>query len=339
MTTRSVAANIGRAVLISLVIIGALFAVIITFVWFGQLGLDADAAPAAPLASYADAVAAIDAIIADEGDAIHPLCHTKLLTHGDTTAHAVVIYHGMGTCPQQFATLAQQLYEDGANVVIARLPYHGMTDRLTDLPAQTTGEASLHSAGQLIDIAHGLGAAVTVVGFSSGGGVASWLAQNRADIDRAVIISPLLGVQAFPANVTRALSTAVRFVPNWWGWFNEELKEGVEGPAYTYPRYSSRALAEYLRIGQRALEQASSAAPAVQEIRVVSNLNDESVRPELTRALAEAWRAHGADLYLHEFPANAGLKHDMIDPGQPYQQVELVYPVVVEAIMAVAPGE
>lgn len=335
--THTVAASIGRAVLLILLLIIALFALLFAFVWFGSLGLGADKAAPAPSAAYAEATAAIDAMIATEADSLHPLCHTNLLTHGDKTARAIVIFHGLGTCPQQFAEIAQQLYDQGANVVVARLPYHGMADRLTDLPAQTTAEESLAYAGKMVDLAHGLGDEVTVVGFSSGGSVAAWLAQYRGDFDRAVIISPMFGVQAFPANVTRALSNAVRMAPNWWGWFNEDLKENVEGPEYTYPRYSSKALAEYLRIGQSVVEQAASTAPAVQDIRVISNLNDESVRPELTRAVAEAWQAHGADVSIYEFPVSDGLKHDMIDPGQPYQKVELVYPEVLQFIMAEAP--
>jgi len=336
--TRSLAASTGRALLIILLLIFALFALLFTFVWFRSLDLAANTAPPAAQPTYTEAVAALDALAASEGEGLHPACHTQVLTHGDRTAHAVVLFHGLGTCPQQFAALAQQIYDSGANVVMARLPYHGLADRLTDLPAQTTAEESLRAAGQMVDLAHGLGDAVTVVGFSSGGSMAAWLAQHRADIARAVIISPMFAVQAFPADVTRALSSAVRLLPNWWGWFNEELKENVEGPAYTYPRYSSRALAEYLRVGQAVVEQAAATAPAVADIRVVSNLNDESVRPELTRAVAEAWQAHGADIYLYEFPADAGLKHDMIDPGQPYQKVDTVYPIVLAAITADAPA-
>lgn len=337
--THAVAASIGRALLLILLLIFALFALLFAFVWFGSLGLGADKAAPAPSAAYNEATVAIEAMIAAEGDTLHPLCHTNLLTHGDRTAQALVIFHGLGTCPQQFAALAQDLYDQGANVLVARLPYHGAADRLTDLPAQTTAEDALAYAGTMVDLAHGLGDEVTVVGFSSGGSVAAWLAQHRADVDRAVIISPMFGVQAFPAEVTRALSNAVRMLPNWWGWFNEDLKENVEGPEYTYPRYSSKALAEYLRIGQSVVEQAASTAPAVQDIRVISNLNDESVRPELTRAVAEAWQAHGAAVSIYEFPVSAGLKHDMIDPGQPYQNVDLVYPVVENAIITDDPAQ
>jgi hypothetical protein len=63
-----------------------------------------------------------------------------------------------------------------------------------------------------------------------------------------------------------------------------------------------------------------------------------------TKAVAAAWAQHGAGVKLYEFPTSAGLKHDMIDPGQPYQKVDLLYPVLLDAITddaftsAAAPG-
>ena len=83
--TRTAAASVGRALLIVLLLIGALFAVLIAFVWFWSLGLDASTATPAPVASYAEAVTEIDAMVAAEGDDLNPLCHTNLLTHGDQT--------------------------------------------------------------------------------------------------------------------------------------------------------------------------------------------------------------------------------------------------------------
>jgi hypothetical protein len=52
----------------------------------------------------------------------------------------------------------------------------------------------------------------------------------------------------------------------------------------------------------------------------------------MAKAVAAAWAQKGAEVKLHEFPTSAGLKHDMIDPGQPYQKVDVVYPVLLDAI-------
>ncbi len=326
----------GRTVLKVLLLLIALLALFLFALWFWPLGLD-NAARAGEAYSYADALGAVSASVQEGGDSVNPLCHTQALTRGIESDHVVVIFHGLSSCPQQFTSFAQMLVGSGANVLLVRLPYHGLADRLTDAPANSTAEQALAEAGHWIDVAHGLGEKVTVLGFSGGAGIAAYLAQTRSDIDRAVIVAPLLGVQAFPAELTRPVSTLARLLPNWWGWFNPALKENVEGPTYTYPRYASRTLAEFLRIGLKAAELAAVQPPATTDIRVILNGSDEVVRNAPGRALVESWQAHGIDVQFYEFPADAAFKHDMIDPGQPYQQVNVVYPVLLEAVTADEP--
>lgn len=320
------------AVLVLLVLLG----LVLFFLWFCPLGLDNLATPSPTQVTYADAVAAVETAVQEEGDAVHPLCHTRVVTTGARTENVAVIFHGLGACPQQFDAVADALQAEDWNVLLVRLPYHGMADRLSEAPAAMKAEEVLREAGHWIDVAHGLGDRVTVVGFSGGGAVAAYLANVRSDINRVVLAAPMLGVQAFPVELTRPISTLAHFAPNWWGWFNPELKENVEGPEYTYPRYSSRMLAEFLRIAQQSAAQAQATAPAVADIRLLLNANDESVRNEVAKAVAAAWAQHGAEVKLYEFPASVGLKHDMIDPGQPYQKVDVVYPVLLEAITDVA---
>lgn len=327
----------GRTVFKVLLLLISLLALLLLSLWFWPLGLD-NAAPAGETYSYADALGAISASVQESGEEVNPLCHTQALTRGIKSDRVVVIFHGLGSCPQQFATFAQMLVGSGANVLLVRLPHHGLADRLTDAPANSSAEQALREAGHWIDVAHGLGEKVTVLGFSGGAGIAAHLAQTRSDIDRAVIVAPLVGVQALPAAGTRPISTLARLLPNWWGWFNPELKENVEGPTYTYPRYASRALAEFLRIGLKDVELANARPPATTDIRVVFNGSDEVVRNEMARALVEGWQANGADVRVYEFPADIGLKHDMIDPGQPYQQVGAVNPVLLEAATADEPA-
>ena len=327
----------GRRLLDGLRFVVLVAAMLLLLLWFWPLGLDNAAPASADAYTYADALGAISASVQEAGEEINPLCHTQALSRGIESDHAVVIFHGLGSCPQQFATFAQMLVGSGANVLLVRLPNHGMADRLSDAPANSTAEQALAEAGHWVDVAHGLGDRVTVLGFSGGAGIAAYLAQTRADIDRAVIVAPLAGVQAIPAAATRPVSTLARFVPNWWGWFNPDLKEKVEGPTYTYPRYASRALAEFLRIGLKAAELAAARPPATGDIRVIFNGGDEVVRNEAARAIVDGWQANGADVRRYEFPADAALKHDMIDPGQPYQHVNVVYPVLFEAVTADEP--
>jgi carboxylesterase len=314
----------------------ATLAVLLAYLWFAPLGLRPRQSPN-PLQDYMQAADAVQRLAADEGAAIHPLCHTRLLGHGARTKRAVVIFHGISNCPQQFAAIAEMLHAQGHNVLLARLPRQGMADRLSAEPSRATAEEAIALAQEMADIAHGLGDEVIVVGMSGGGALAAWLAQNRPGIHRIVLIAPMFGVQAFPANLTRPIATAVRLLPNWWGWFDPLLQQKAPGPQHAYPRYSSRTVAEYLRLAAQVAEAAQARPPAVDDIRIVGNLNDESVRSEMYRAVADSWQAHGANVYLSEFPVSAGFKHDLIDPDQPYAAADVVHPYVVELITADRP--
>jgi hypothetical protein len=90
------------------------------------------------------------------------------------------------------------------------------------------------------------------------------------------------------------------------------------------------ALFQVLRLGFAIQAQAQRVKPAAQKIVVVLNANDDSVNNPLTMEVVKNWQAHAADLTTYEFPANLKLGHDLIDPAQPYQQIETVYPRLIE---------
>jgi esterase/lipase len=82
-------------------------------------------------ATYADAVARIQAFQAREGAEVNPLCRTALLTHGQWVERAITFLHGFTSCPKQFDQLGQRFFERGYNVFIPREPNHGLADRMT----------------------------------------------------------------------------------------------------------------------------------------------------------------------------------------------------------------
>src|SRR6185369_11110746 len=132
-----------------------------------------------PAASYDEAVARVNAILAAEASGHNPLCHTRLLTHGRQTARCIAFIHGYTNCPLQFAPLAEAFYARGYNTLTVLLPHHGLADRLTDAHRRLTAEELAAYADQVVDIARGLGQQVTLLGLSGGGVVAAWAAQTR----------------------------------------------------------------------------------------------------------------------------------------------------------------
>src|SRR5689334_18043326 len=118
-----------------------------------------------PVTNFEDAIAQIK-VLQDEDnqDLTRDVCVTKLYDHGLQTEHMIVLIHGFTNCPEQFNELGKQYYEAGYNVFIPRMPYHGLADRLTEALVNLTAEGLTVFGDQMIDIAHGLGKKVTVMG-------------------------------------------------------------------------------------------------------------------------------------------------------------------------------
>ena len=81
----------------------------------------------------------------------------------------------------------------GDNVLILRLPRHGMADRKVENLSPLKAEELRDCADTSVDIACGLGQKVYVCGLSAGGTLAAWIVQNRSEVTRAVLIAPALG--------------------------------------------------------------------------------------------------------------------------------------------------
>jgi carboxylesterase len=285
-----------------------------------------------PAAGYAEALSRIAALQVQEGEGIHPDCHTQLLAHGARAERALVLIHGYTSCPQQFVPLGQRFYEQGQNVLIARLPRHGQTDRLNrDHGGLLAAELAAY-ADEVVDIAAGLGERITLVGLSAGGVTTAWAAQTRPDLDRAVIVSPAFGFRALPMPLTVPLMNLVLLLPDAFDWWEPELRE-QGGQPYTYPQRSRHALANILRLGFATLALAARQPPAARHIVMVTNANDNAVDGEAARRMARAWRAAGApDVVEYEYPAALKLPHDLIDPAHPDGNVDVSYPKLMELI-------
>ena len=44
---------------------------------------------------------------------LNPLCHPELMTHGARAARAVVLLHGISSCPRAFVDFAPMLFARG----------------------------------------------------------------------------------------------------------------------------------------------------------------------------------------------------------------------------------
>ena len=289
--------------------------------------------PSRPAADYQDALRRFAALAAS-GDSVHPSCRPFLLTHGRKVERVVVLFHGFTNCPMQFRRLAEELHARGMNVLAPRFPHHGLADRMTTDLSRLTAEELTLAGATAVDIAGGLGDRVSIVGLSATAVAAAWLASHRPDVDQAILLAPSFAPKDVSATLARRLTGWLLASPNFFAWWNSKARERVPGPTYCYPRFSSRALAQVYRLGFAVAKDAAARPPAAGRIDVVIAASDEGVNNDVTRRVAALWRDHGARVRALEFPEWTQVRHDMIDPEQPYERTSLSYPPIVALLEA-----
>jgi alpha-beta hydrolase superfamily lysophospholipase len=289
-----------------------------------------------PATTYEGAMSRVVELSGADGDEVSAACRTTLLGQGRATRRVVVLLHGLTNCPAQFDSLGRILYARGDNVLIPRLPRHGLADRMTDEAGRLDARELRDFTDRVLDAAHGLGGEVVVVGLSVGGTMAAWAAQNRSDVDRAIVVAPLLAPPRLATPLARAATRLAAVLPNVHVWWDRERKEKLLGPRHVYPRFATRAAAASLILGAAVLDQADRSPPGCRSAALVTIERDPAVDNRAIAALGRAWRGRGgASVTAVEFPERLGLNHDVIDPEQVGARPEVTYPVLLDLI---APG-
>ncbi len=280
-----------------------------------------------PVADYDEAVARFEtAVSAEEGILMSPKAGSVLMTHGEKTDKAYVLVHGWTNSPYQWLDFAQLLYDRGHNVLIMRMPYHGLTSHDVGELKHAEPEMVRDYADDTIDIAAGLGDEVHVVGLSVGAEVASWIAQDRADVERVMVISPMYGIGKIPAFLSAFLANTTYRLPN-----INITAPGEEERDHVYQGESTKGVSNAILFGRPIFEQAEERETAVSDIIVVTNANDTTVNNALTDELVKLWQANGTSPETYVFPEELGYPHNSIDPSS-NPDADAVYATLLELL-------
>jgi pimeloyl-ACP methyl ester carboxylesterase len=286
-----------------------------------------------PFSVYESAVAEARREQAGRERSTNSVCQPLLMTHGRKTAVAVVWLHGYTNCPRQYEALGRRCYDKGWNVWIPLAPHHGLSDRLTEDTRLLTAKELELWADRAVDIAHGLGQRVVVGGLSMGGAAAAWLGLRRQDVAVALSVAPAITPLKGPAAVSRLAGALFRTLPNVMAWWDPRRRETLPGPKHAYLRYSLKGLAEILRLGFSFADEARKQLPAAGAFRLMVNDGDEHLNNSYAERIIARWKRRGAaNISLIRLGSALGLKHDFIDPDQPYQQIDIAYPLLIGAI-------
>ncbi len=284
-----------------------------------------------PAGSYVEAKQRFESKLASEID-FYEGSHSFLLTHGYKTGKVIAFAHGYPNSPAPFKKLAAEFFNRGYNVLALTMPYCGLADRMNTEQVKMRAEDFMRYGDEVVDIARGLGDHITVAGISAGGLVSAWVAQQRKDVDLAVLISPGLGLKAIPRFWTPFMSWALRILPNWYIWEDPKLKENAPR-LYNYVRVPSKVVGQVLRLAQAVKSLARQKAPMAGSILVITNLNDPDIDDVAVDKVTALWRSRRThDVQSFQFPAALGLGHDIIDVKDPQMNVGVVYPKLLELI-------
>ncbi|HKU67039.1 MAG TPA: alpha/beta fold hydrolase [Candidatus Baltobacteraceae bacterium] len=267
----------------------------------------------------------------DRAAQVGELGRTLVFEHGERTERATLLLHGLSASPRQFAGIAQALYARGHNVFVPRLPRHGHANRLSEALA-TMNAAQLEAcASDSLEVVRGLGGRVTVAGFSLGGLLAAYLGQF-AHVDRAVAISPFLGVSWLPNVFRLPLARWVLRRPNRFLWWDPFLRER-QMPEHGYPRFATHAVAHGLTLAHEVMQAALQTAPNADELVLVVNPRDSAVNNRAILRLAERWFDHKPEaVTVHRLAGLPPLVHDIIEPKRYPHVAQRVMPILVEII-------
>ncbi len=258
---------------------------------------------------------------------LFPNSRTIFLTHGKRTQRGIVFLHGYTNSPHQFRALGERYHARGFNVLIPRMPHHGLANRLTDDLRNLTAEKLIATADIAIDAAAGFADEITVMGLSMGGVLTAWTAHTRPEIKQAVVISPAFGADMIPNWLVPPLARLFRLLPNqfiWWG--EKNIVEEIQ--PHTYPRMSSRGLAELWRLGLAVRKKARRKKPVADKIILVLNQNDKSIDYQMAAMMETLWRKKKTDVRRFEFLVEDQLEHDIIDPENVMANSDLVNPIL-----------
>lgn len=272
------------------------------------------------------------AFLERDHDRVSPAGRTKLLVHSGPRPVVVVLLHGLSASPTQFVRFAVELHERGHNVIVPRLPRHGHEDRLSDALARLTMDDLRAIANETIELANELGERVVVAGFSLGGLLSAWVAQQHP-VHRVVAIAPFLGVSWIPNRWMARASEVMLWLPNLFPWWNPLKREKLQ-PEHGYPRFATHAIGHMYRLARHVFDDAVR-PPRANEVIFVTNAREAAVNNRAVFQLIERLRRHEGARVSHVELLGLPFSHDIIEPLHNPAIADRVYP----QLLAIIEGE
>ena len=264
-------------------------------------------------------------LAARDGPQISVAGHSRFFATASRTPLGVVLLHGLTNAPEQWVRFAGELAVRGANVVVPRFPGHGYVDTATHAIARVRARDLLRVTAQAIDVAAAAADRVVVVGLSVGGPIAAARALEDARISRVVCVSPFFGIAHLGRRANAGLTAVLEWLPN--AFLPWDPRGGTsQTPPYAYRRFPTRVLAECLRIALDVQRRARHGASPSGDARFLLNAREPACNNALAEATSRMWNRSRAGTSVVDTANDFPPIHDVIDPHDPQNRVDVVYP-------------
>jgi carboxylesterase len=253
--------------------------------------------------------------------------HSRLHLHPEPARRTILLLHGLTASPLAYEKFGLELFREGANVVIPRIPRHGHSDRMTNTLRYLHGDEITAFSDAIVDAVVPLGGRIEVLGHSLGGLIACYLAQAREEIFRAIPLAPFLGILPVPYEAHDAFYAGVRALPNRFLWWNPIAREN-QVPTHGYPRYPTHAIATMAAVGDALRVRAATEPPRAQHVDMLLNASEASINNRTARELASRWQRLRPGVTRIHTMTGLPPSHDVIEPLKPASLYPRVYPLL-----------
>lgn len=251
-----------------------------------------------------------------DDDTIVPACGTQALLHDEPTEEVALLLHGFTNSPAQWREVAAAYHAQGFNVLVPRVPFHGLKDPLNHELSKLTPEILGASTDQAVDAASGLGGRLRVVGLSLGGLLAAYAGKRRDDVAEAVLIAPFFQPKAVPKWVDAPFDVAMRALPDVYSWWNPATKAAEVRGTWAYPRFSMKAVASMIALRRDLQHNQTRRANRAERVLLVINEHDIAIRNDVAREVTnELFADLALQIDVGVLPDSLGLTHDVVEPN------------------------
>lgn len=273
-----------------------------------------------PTATREEALERFAELSAADDERVGETTRTQLFEPEGKALATIVAWHGFTNAPSQLAAIGTALAERGYRVLVPRQPHQGYTDVLNRSLSELTVDELTGQVSTCVDIAAGFGDPVWVTGLSAGGVLAAWAAATRPEVDRTILMAPLVAPKGVPMFAIRLLVKFPKLVPRMYYWWDPRVKENLGHSPHAYPGFPVPGLMPYLRLSESLFDGSVPVGHQLQRAVLTSNPGDFAIRRDAARAFAASVFAPNADYYGEaNVDPELGWWHDFVDPWSPHR--------------------